>query len=75
MKKKPKIPVEALPPKPTTKSTPVTIPSTPETPQRKNIAMYLENAERPKHLHNPELLEFGKIQSKSLDVEIKGQWS
>ena len=75
VKKKPKIPVEALPPKPRTKSTPVTIHSTPETQQRINVVMDLESAERPKHLPNPELLEFGKIRSKSFDIETKGQRS
>ena len=72
-KKKPKIPVEALPLKPRPKSTPVTIHSTPENQQRINVAMDLESAEGPKHLPNSELLEFGKIRSKSLDIEIKGQ--
>ena len=75
MKKKPKIPVETLPPKPRPKSTPVTIRSTPETQYRTNLAMDLESAEKPKHLPNPELLEFGKIRSKSLDIETKGQIS
>ena len=75
MKKKPKIPVETLPPKPRTKSTPVTIHSTPETQQRINVAMDLESVVRPKYLPNPELLEFGKIRSKSLDIETKGQRS
>ena len=75
VKKKPKIPVEELPPKPSPKSTPVTIRFTPETQQIINVAMDLESAERAKHLPNPELLEFGKIRSKSLDIETKGQRS
>ena len=37
--------------------------------------MDLESAESPKHLPYPELLEFGKIRSKGLDFETKGQRS
>ena len=72
-KKKRKITVEDLPPKRRPKSTTATIHSTPETQQRINVAKDLESAEWPKYLPNPELLEFGKIRSKSLDIETKGQ--
>lgn len=62
-----------LPPKPRPKSTPVTIHSTQETHQISNTVFDLESAEGSKYLANPELHEFGKTRSKSLDIEGKGQ--